>query len=472
MQQNETNLNPSEFNRREFLQNATSFSALMAFMGGVPLYAAEEKTVAPSDLGETKYSTVSPPVNCAVIGCGVRGREILQTLSLLPNAPVVAFCDSYEPGLRRAKTAAPNAESFTDYRKLLEKKEVEGVIIATPSHQHREVVQAALAAGKHVYCEAPLATTMDDARAIAQAAKAAVKVNFQSGLQMRSDPQRHFLIPFIRSGACGKNVMARSQWHKKDSWRRPAPTPEREKVINWRLDSATSPGLIGELVIHQLDMINWLVDARPVAVSGWGSTMLWKDGRNVADTIQAMFEFPDGFNYSADATLANSFDSAYEVLSGSDSAVMLRVTNEEGSKAWLFKEVDSPLLGWEVYARKDQFGAETGIALVAGASKTPPKLKEGEPPPAAVTPLQHALDAFITNSGLVAAGVKNFTSQFGDDADELREYLGTVKQTKSWRGAAGWQEGLEATVLALKANEAIVKGGGNRIVIEKAWFEI
>lgn len=471
MEKDESIAGSNAFNRREFIQNAASFSALMAFMGGVPLHAEEAPNAPASD--ETHYSTVSAPVNCAVIGCGTQGREILTTLSRLPNAPVVAICDSYPAAFRRAKESAPTAETFTDFHKLLEKKEVQAVIVATPSHQHREIAEAALAAGKHVYCEAPLATTVEDARAIALAAKKAFKVNFQSGLQMRSDPQRHFLLPFIRSGATGKNTMARSQWHKKQSWRRTAPTPEREAALNWHLNAATSPGLMGELVIHQLDMICWLLNQRPASVSGWGSTLLWKDGRSVADTIQALFEFPDGVNYSADASIANSFDAGYEILSGSDSAVMLRSTPEDGSKAWLFKEVDSPLLGWEVYARKEQFYQETGITLMAGASKLQKKLKAGEPPPPAITSLQHALTAFITNSGLIEIQVKNFVTAYGnDDADALREFVTGPTVTKARVSTAGWQEGLDATVLALKANEAIIKGQGHRITLDKQLFEV
>ncbi len=471
MENNETAAGPNAFNRREFIQNAASFSALMAFMGGVPLHA-EETTNTPAT-GETHYSTVSAPVNCAVIGCGTQGREILTTLSRLPNAPVVAICDSYPAAFKRVKESAPTAETFTDYHKLLEKKEVQAVIVATPSHQHREIVEAALAAGKHVYCEAPLATTVEDARAIALAAKKAIKVNFQSGLQMRADPQRQFLLPFIRSGATGKNTMARSQWHKKQSWRRTAPTPEREAALNWHLNAATSPGLMGELVIHQLDMICWLMNKRPNAVSGWGSTLQWKDGRTVADTIQAMFEFPDGVNYFADASIANSFDAAYEILSGSDSAVMLRSTPEDGSKAWLFKEVDSPLLGWEVYARKEQFYQETGITLMLGASKFQKKLKAGEPPPPAITSLQHALRAFIENSDLIETQVKNYVTNYGDDdAEALRGFITGPNITKARLSTAGWQEGLDATVLALKANEAITKGQGHRVTLDKQMFEV
>jgi len=460
-------LSASPVNRREFLQGAASFSAMMAMMGGAPLFAAET-----SSGGEhaTQYSTVEAPVNLAVIGCGAQGREILQTLARLPNAPVVAICDEYEGALGRAKEAAPAAETYTDFRALFGKKEVQAVVVATPSHRHREIVVAALEAGKHVYCEAPLAANSEDARAIAQAAKAAVKVNFQSGLQLRSDPQRQFLIPFVRSGAQGKNVLARSQWHKKQSWRRPAASPERAKSLNWRLDPTTSPGLLGELVIHQLDQIAWLLNAHPVAVSGWGSVLSWKDGREVADTVQAVFEFPEGLNYVADAALTTSFDAAHELLYGTDASVMLRVTADEGCRGWMFKEVDAPLLGWEVYARKEQFFQETGIALVADASKVQKALKPGATPPLPLSPLHHALVAFVANSGLVARSVEDFTGNFGDDATALAEYLGTL--TKSRRPAAGWREGFNATMLVLEANAAVMKGPGNRVLVSSQLLEI
>jgi len=212
-----------------------------------------------------------------------------------------------------------------------------------------------------------------------------------------------------------------------------------------------------------LIMSNWLLDTIPVAVSGNGGILNWKDGRDVADTIQALYEFPGGVNFIQDCTLANSFDSSYEILYGTDSAVMMRE-----SKAWLFKEVDSPLLGWEVYARKDQFYQETGIALVANASKLVKTQKEGEAPPPEVTPLQHALAAFITNSGVVAKGVEDFTANFGEDAGALREYLAGL--AKARRPAAACRDGFEATILAIKANEAIAKG--QRMVLQKEWFEV
>ncbi len=449
-----------DLDRRNFIKTS-SLTTLMAMMGGVALRAEDKpKTSAPA--AEQKHS--GPPVNCAVIGCGVQGRDILNTLARLPNAPVVGICDNYAPFLRRGKEAAPNAQAYEDYKQLLANKDVQAVFVATPTHLHRDLVIDSLKAGKHVYCEAPLAHTIEDARAIAQAAKAAGKLNFQAGLQMRSDPQRHFLLQFIRAGAMGKTVKARAQWHKKQSWRRTSPNPEREKDINWRLSKTTSPGLIGEIGAHQVDVANWFINARPVSVTGFGGILHWSDGRDVPDTVQALFEYPGGVQFSYECTLANSFDGDYEMFFGTDSAVMLRQ-----NKAWMFKEVDSPLLGWEVYARKDEFYKETGIALVANATKL---VAQGDKPvedaPYTNTALSYALESFIANTGNIAAGVEDFTGNFGENAKGLEKYLATILKNK--QPAAGYVEGFESTVAVLKANEAILKG--QKITFEKEWFEI
>jgi predicted dehydrogenase len=463
MNQHEAENESSEINRRKFIKG-TSFGAMMLMMGGVPLQA-DDKTNNAAAGGDTGFSTIGAPVSCAVIGCGVWGREVIQTLALLPNAPVVAVCDTYETFLRRGKESAPKAEGLQDYRKVLEMPTVQAVIVATPSHLHREIVVAALKAGKHVYCEAPLASSVEDARAIAQAAKEAVKLNFQAGLQSRSDPRKKFILDFIRSGAIGKAIMARAQWHKKQSWQRSAPTSEREKAANWRLSKETSSGLIGEIGIHQLDLVSWFLNEHPAAVTGFGGILSYPDGRDVADTIQTVFEFPNKANFSYDCTLGNSFDADYSILYGAFAAVMFR-----DDKAWLFKEVDSPLLGWEIYAAKDQFYKETGISLRAGASKSTSSGKAAAESPFASSALHYALAAFIQNSRVTTTGVNDFNSSYGADADGLAEYLAGPTVAKARLAAAGYKEGLVATVSAIKANEAIMHG--QKIVLQKEWFEI
>ena len=445
-----------ELNRREFLKGS-SFATLMTMLGGVEL-------ITPTPARAVDLETLVPfQVKCAVVGLGTWGREILATLSRLKTAQLVAVCDTYPVSLKRAASSAPNAQGVEDYRKILDDKEVRAVIVGTPTHKHRDIVIPALQAGKHVYCEAPLAHTIEDARAIALAARAARKQVFQAGLQTRSNAQRRFLLDFIRTGATGKTVKAHAQWHKKQSWRATSASADREKELNWRLNRETSGGLVGEIGIHQIDTLAWFLNVQPVSVTGFGSLVQWRDGRDVPDTVEAVFEFPEGVRVTCEGTLANSFDADYELLYGTDAAIMTR-----GNKAWLFKEVDSPLLGWEVYAQKDQFYKETGIALVANATKsTQQGEKSGDDVPFSSTSLRSALESFLINVNEIGSAVEDFGASFDpNDKAALEKYLAGIKL----QPRAGYQEGYEAAVMALKANEAILKG--EKVAFKKEWFEL
>ncbi len=466
---NEYDSKPQEFNRRDFLKSS-SFATAMAMLGGVEI-------LAPSSIAQEAPKHDEAKCKVAVIGLGTWGREILNTLSRLdpPVADIAAICDTYPAFVRRGSTLAPGAATTEDYKTILAKDDIKAVIVATPSHQHKQIVLDVIKARKHVYCEAPLAHTVEDARAIAAAAKAAPEILFQAGLQLRAEPQRHFLLPFIRSGALGPWVMARAQWHKKQSWRATASKPEREKELNWRLSKDTSPGLLGEFGCHPIDQATWFINAQPIAVSGVGSNARWKDDRDVPDTVQVRLEFPNGMFMVYDATLANSFDGEYEMFYGSDAAVMLR-----DNKAWMFKEVDSPLLGWEVYATKETFYKETGIVLKAGASKAVPADNAPKDQPAAAaqaqtqaqdaafvgTPLSAALLTFLRNARDMSATAEDAIAAYGDDKEQLLAALAKVGR----RPAAGFLEGFQATVTALKANEAVLTG--QRIVLKPEYYAL
>jgi predicted dehydrogenase len=483
----------SKVGRRAFLKN-TSVAAFMAMMGGVELTPAAPSAATSQSAGGAEPLTVLPPVpavNYGVIGAGVWGRKIITTLATnlkndpqFKNTEVVAVCDHYPAWLKRAGDLVPKAEQFDDYKKLLAKPEVQAVVVATPSHLHRDIVLDALKAGKHVYCEAPLAHTIPDAKDIARAAQKAFKQVFQAGLQGRSNPHCHFLWPFIRTAALGRNVMVRAQWHKKGSWVKSGGTPERTQELNWRIQKANSPGLIGEVGIHRLDAVTWFMGGpqlggRPSAVTGFSSLVLWNDGRDVPDTVQCVFEFPDGPNagvrFLFDATLCNSFDSEYEMYYGTDSAILMQPGSESReSKAWMFKEVDAALFGWEVYARKDAFGAETGVSLVANASKQTAltdKASAVNAPPAK-EPIEYALESFTANVGEISGTAKSYEESFGDaDTPEYRAAVAEArKRTLTQFPAAGWEEGLEATVLAIKANEAALLK--QRLELKNEFFEL
>ncbi len=453
----------TESNRRDFLKNA-SLATMMAVVGGVELRAQDaSKTAATPDAGLTKIPP-PPPINVGVIGLNEWGREILRTLALLPSAPVVAICDNYPGAFARAGKEAPKAKRYDNYTKLLADPDVQAVVIATPTGTHREIVLAALAAGKHVYCEAPLANTIEDAKAIAKAARDAVKLVFQPGLQQRSHPQIEFLLPFIRSGALGKYVMVRAQWHQNATWLRTAPNEARETALNWRLHKATSAGLLGEVGIHQIDNVCNFLRGRPVAVTGFNSTIrTYADNRDTPDTVQAVFEFPNGVNFFHDLTICNSYQNSQEVYLGDEAAMMMR-----DFKAWLFKEPGAHEGGWEVYARHDRFYTETGICLVANASKQTTLGGSAESfKPYEFEPLYYALDAFTDKAGRQTKDVKDFDELYPDSEPKaLADYLKGLKR----KPAATWQDGLDASVMAITANQAAINK--QKINFEKEWFEL
>ncbi len=437
-----TSESSADFNRRDFMKSG-SFAALMAALGGIPITAQETTPAADGTLPPPKADPnyqekpVGPPVSFGVIGLGQQGREIVSQLSKLPNAPVVALCDHYRSSLRRASESAPKAEQYEDAQALLANPAVQAVVIATPTYQHKDLALAALQAGKHVYLETPLAHTLDDTRAIALAAKELpAQQIFQSGLQFRENPQHHHVLKFFRTGACGKTAAAQAQFNRKQSWRRASPNPERERALNWRLYSDTSLGLVGEIGINPVDCASWFLGALPLAVTGFGSTVLWQDDRQIPDTVQAVLEYPGGVRISFSSTLASSFGGEQQTFFGSDASILIR-----DNHAWMFKEADSPLLGWEVYARKDDILNEQGIALVANATKI---LAQGKKPAEAASdtdsPLRYALEKFV---------------------EHINE--GTPP-------TAGWLAGFEATVTAIKANEAVMKG--TRVEFDPSGFVV
>ncbi|HZS07487.1 MAG TPA: Gfo/Idh/MocA family oxidoreductase [Blastocatellia bacterium] len=419
-------MNHETSERRDFLKGAAA--GLMVLFTEEELRAANIfQTTAPQ----------GPPVKFGLIGAGQWGKEILSALSRLPSAQVAAVCDTYEPALKKGREIAPRAMTITDYRRLLESSDVEAVVIATPTHLHKEIALAALQAGKHVYCEAPLAASVEDAKAIALAARQAAKLRFQAGLQGRSNAMYRHILQFVRSGVLGTPAQVLAQWNKRLSWRRAAPTPERERELNWHLNKQTSIGLPGEVGIHQFDLVNWYLKGLPTAITGCGSVTGWNDGREVPDTVQCILDYPNNVRMVFTSTLVSSFSDSYTLFQGAGSSLMMRE-----KRGWMVKEADSPLLGWEVYARKENIHNETGICMVADATKL---IEEGKEPgrDGPLEPVESAL----------AIALDNFSRSIREDAAPV----------------SGALEGCQATVVAIKAHEAVMSGA--RVALQKSWFD-
>jgi predicted dehydrogenase len=412
------------FDRRDFLKTAGATLALLMSRQG--LGAAQAPPAA---------ATQGPAVRFGVIGLGPWGREILEALGRVDGAQVGAICDVYEPFLKRATAGAPRAEVTTDWRRVIDSPAIDAIVVATPTGLHGEVAIAALQAKKHVYCEAPLGATIESTRAIGAAAAASGSI-FQGGLQGRSNPLYRHVLQFVKSGVLGDVALVNAQWNRKDSWRRAAPTPERERAVNWRLEKS-SPGLMGEVAIHQLDLVAQYLGARPSAIIGSGGIAAWRDGRDAPDTATCLLDFGP-IRASVRATLASSFGGTYTIFQGSNSSLLLKE-----NRGWLIKEADSALLGWEVYARKETVHDEPGIAMVADATKLLQAGKE----PGKDAPLE-------PEKPVLVVAFESFINSIRTGAPSI----------------CSAAEACAATIAALKANDAVLSN--SRVTIAPADYAI
>lgn len=417
--------------RRGFLK-----SAMAGTMAGLMVLFSEEELRAAMAYEQDPVKGL--PVKIGIIGLGQWGKELLTNLSRIPSAQVAMICDTYEPYHKKGLELAPKATAVTDYRKLLESADIEAVIVATPTHQHKDIVLAALQAGKHVYCEAPLANTIEEAAIIAKAAQAATKVKFQAGLQGRSNALYRHIIQFVQTGVLGNTASVYSQVNKKQSWRRAAPSAEREREINWHLAKGSSIGLPGEVGIHHFDLTSWYLKALPQSVQGFGSIMSWNDGREIPDTVQCILEYPKNLRQVFSSTLASSFSGSYTLMQGSDSSLMLRE-----NRGWMIKEADSPLLGWEVYAKKEEVNGETGICMVADATKL---LEAGKEPGQ-----EGSMEPTQTAPSLA-----------------LQSFIRSIREETPVAGTA--LHAYQANVVAVKSHEAVMAGA--KVAIPASLYEL
>jgi predicted dehydrogenase len=219
---------------------------------------------------------------------------------------IIAICDIYEPHLEQGQSIVPNAKAFDDYRRLLEVKELDGVIITTPLHEHAKATIDALDLGIHVFCEKAMARTLEDTHAMAMA-------HYHSGKVLQIGQQRLFDPKFLRgmdkvyNGELGDVTQIRAFWHRNNDWRRPVPAdrPDLERFINWRLYREYSAGLFTELACHHIQVGNWAKKALPIDVRGTGSISFWKDGREVHDNIAMIFRYEDGTQFIYDSMIQN-----------------------------------------------------------------------------------------------------------------------------------------------------------------------
>ncbi len=231
-------------------------------------------------------------VPTALIGVGNRGTYLLRAIMAQPDARVAALCDLKADRLDKAATTAAkdNPKTLSEWRRVLDMKDVEAVYIATPPYLHPEMAIAALRAGKHVYCEKPIGITPEQVRAVMKEARASKKV-FQAGQQLRSMKVYKNAVGKIRDGVIGDVIWVKAQRHAS------ADLPYNGSSAEWYYDVKKSGGYLVEQSVHNLDLANWAVNAHPLRANGLGTIVMHKNeppGRSIFDSGSITFEYPNG----------------------------------------------------------------------------------------------------------------------------------------------------------------------------------
>ena len=310
-----------EFNRREFTR-ATLAGTTAA--GAVPTMARASRILGANER-----------VRIGCIGVGNRGVQVLRAFCAHTDAQVVALADVYEPYLsglydcidprfkalgsqvpRRQPDFGNPVERYKDFRRLLDRPDVDAVIIATPDHWHAIQTILACEAGKDVYVEKPLAMTVREGRRMVEAARRTKRV-VQVGTQRRSSRLYAELAELVRSGAIGKVTVARAyltsnmfpdgigiapdsdppdglDW---DAWLGPRPMrPFNPNIVPykfrwWSLYSSQ----MANWGVHYTDVLRWMVgETAPASLSAHGGRFAVKDARTIPDTAEVIFEMPSG----------------------------------------------------------------------------------------------------------------------------------------------------------------------------------
>ncbi len=236
----------------------------------------------------------SSPFRLGIIGAGSRGQELIRSFLRVPGVSAVAAADIYEPRFAQLnRICGKRVAAHKDYRALLERKDLDAVIVATPLGLHGEHVLAALAGGHHVYGEKVMAYTVEQAKGIAAAASEHKRI-YQIGHQYRYSPWIRAAISRVQQGEIGDVTHIMGYWNRNNDWRRPVPDPALEHLINWRLYHEWSLGLIAELGSHHIDIANWVFGEYPEAALASGSICRYHDGRETDDNVQVILSYSGG----------------------------------------------------------------------------------------------------------------------------------------------------------------------------------
>lgn len=267
----------------------------------------------------SRLPAASDRINLGFIGFGIRGNQLRRSFQKLPEANIVAVADVYDGYLQNAREVInDNIQTTKDYRVLLDRKDIDAVVVATPDHWHTRIVLEAISAGKDIYIEKPMTWSVEEGYQVMRAVKNSDRI-LQVGSEPKSSQSAAKARAVVKSGVLGKINLVRSGDYRNSAdgawvypippdaspatvdWERflgPAPkipwSPER--FFRWRCWWEYSGGIATDMFVHQLTTLHEILDLKlPKSVVSHGGIYRWNDGRTTPDLLTSVFEYPGDF---------------------------------------------------------------------------------------------------------------------------------------------------------------------------------
>ena len=334
--------------RRRFLKNLTGSAAAVA--AGSSVFGADRPDRYFEILKSRKGISASDNINIALIGAGGMGTQDTITALTVPGIKLVAVCDLYDGRLRDAKTKwGADIATTRVYKEILNRKDVDAVIIATPDFRHQKISIDAMRAGKNVYCEKPMVHDITEGAAVIAAQKEAGKV-FQVGSQGVSSLGNEKARQLLKDGAIGELNYAEGFWARHSpigAWQYPIPADASPSTVDWdtyvsitknrpfdakrffRLRNYTDygTGMAGDLFVHLFSSLHFITNSiGPTKIYSSGGLRYWKDGREVPDVLLGTFDYPQTIAHPAfNLSLRCNF------VDGTSGTTYLKLVGSEGS---------------------------------------------------------------------------------------------------------------------------------------------
>src|SRR5262245_40552413 len=318
----------------------------LAAAATLPAWFVDECHAEP-DPKEPKSPNDKPGI--ALVGCGGMGRGDIKSASRFGK--VVALCDLDEDQVTRAAGAWPDAEKLHDFRKVMERKDVDVVVCATVDHWHTLVSLAAMHAGKDVYCEKPLTLTVDEGKHLGAAQKKTKRI-LQTGSQQRSDKNFRLACELVRNSRLGK-IKEVDVWLPAGRREGPFKKTEIPKTLDWDMWQGQTPavdygqerahvtfrywwdysgGTTTASGTHHTDVILWaLGPSGPMKVSGKPLAVMLPNGFTASSEYEIEYTYADGVLHRCKSTKANAWNGAVVDAKGQPHGI--RFTGADG---WIF----------------------------------------------------------------------------------------------------------------------------------------